>query len=70
MLTRTLTFELTSTLLPDDRVTYVVTRRAFCQAFCKVFNLKLATLDTALARGALLAAQSRYPTASTLSHNV
>lgn len=38
------------------------TCRAFCQGFCRLFNLKLAKLDTALARGASLAAESEFPT--------
>jgi len=39
----------------------VGSRRAFCQGFCRLFNLKLASLDTALARGESLAAQSIFP---------
>lgn len=35
--------------------------RAFCQGFCRLFDLKLATLDDALAGGESLAANSRFP---------
>ena len=34
---------------------------AFCQGFCRLFNLQLATLDEALAGGESLAANSTFP---------
>lgn len=39
-------------------------RRAFCQGFCRLFNLKLASLDAALDRNISLAEQSAFPVES------